>query len=434
MDLNVKERALKEVDGQREEIIKFLQDLVRVPSVFVAGDEAGCQDIVVERFKAMGLQIDRWEPEWDDLKKHPAYVPVETWMPEYEGLKNRPVVVGSLKGSGGGRSLLLNGHIDVVTPEPVDKWKHGPFDAEISDGKLFGRGAADMKAGVVAMIMALDCVLRAGVELKGDVIIESVSDEETGGNGTLACLLKGYAADAGIFTEPTELKIDPGHLGGQFFRINVAGRWGHIGLRTAGVNALEKAFLVFKAMRDWEEERCKLGRAHPLYKRYLEDGYPVPSSDAGIIKGGPYGAGPAEECMLEGATHVMPGENVEELREKFRRYIERATSKDPWLAEHKPEIDYVGLSFEGAEIPVDHPIVKTLEASYREALGGPGEISALPCGCDMRLRTNWSNTPSLVFGPGSLMRAHSVDEYVSLEEVINSTKVLALTILSWCGY
>ena len=215
-------KIIDKVEEKQEKIIELLATLVKIPSL--TGEERDAQEFVAGYLKNLGLKVDVWEPDikelfdrYPDVAQYPSHwqhdliLPYQN-LPSYVDLvksgkmdvlnyKNRPNVVGTWKGSGeGGRSLILNGHIDTVTIEPRDEWTHEPFGAEIEDGKMYGRGASDMKSGIVAAMVALECLIELGVNLRGDVIFESVVNEEHAGNGTLACVARGITADAAIIT------------------------------------------------------------------------------------------------------------------------------------------------------------------------------------------------------------------------------------------
>ena len=166
------------LEENEQQVIGFLQDILRIPSV--TGNEGEIQKFISAYIAEMGEEVDVFVPDLDELSKHPAFVKV---FQSYDG---RPNVVGTLKGEGGGRSLLFNGHVDVIPEGADENWQHGCWSADIEDGKMYGRGAADMKSGVAAMTMALKAIRAAGVKLQGDVITEYVMDEELSGNGTLA--------------------------------------------------------------------------------------------------------------------------------------------------------------------------------------------------------------------------------------------------------
>src|SRR5262245_20412969 len=215
-------RLRQEATALEPSTIDFLQQLVRIPTENPkltggeAGAEADCQDLIETRMQSLGITTDRWDV--------------------YPG---RPDVVGTLKGTGGegARSLILNGHIDVVPGGDPADWTYPPFAAEIADGKVWGRGAVDMKGGVAAMISAIEAIQRAGIRLKGDVFLESVVDEETGGPGTTQTVEHGYRADAAIVVEPTGLQILPVEGGLEWLRVVVRGRSGHSANRYRTVHA-----------------------------------------------------------------------------------------------------------------------------------------------------------------------------------------------------
>src|SRR5262249_31258005 len=201
----VHQQLLQKVDERREKAIRFLQDMIAIPSV--TGDEANIQKFLSDYMTKMGLDVDMWETNWEKLKKHPAYRPVD------RGYEGHPNIVATLKGSGGGRSLLLNGHTDVIPVGGGEGWSDNPWSATIKDGRIYGRGSADMKSGVASHIMAVECLLAAGLKPKGDVYINVVVDEEVSGHGTLDTVIRGYKADAGISGETSDLAVQPPSIG-----------------------------------------------------------------------------------------------------------------------------------------------------------------------------------------------------------------------------
>jgi len=442
LDSRVQDRLFKSFNDRREEMIRFLQGLVRIPSIMVTGKERECQEFVASRLAKIGCTVDKWESDWDAVKRavssktgRPLYVPVETWMPSYQGFKNRPNVVGVLKGSGGGRSLLLNGHVDVVPAGARERWTRDPWSAEIDDGKLYGRGAEDMKAGAAAMIMALDCIVSAGIKLKGDTIVQSVIDEETGGNGTLACLLRGYRADAGIFTEPTDMEIHIQTSGAQYFKFSVTGKLTHLANKYDGVNAIHKATKIIEAIKDWESYRTMKGHEmYPMHRRW-----PIPFPvECGAISAGSLSSfeieSPAELCVVGGAYQSMPHERIEDVNEDLSEFILKVASTDPWLREHPPKVEFIGLAYEGGMVDPSHPIVGALSHAYSQVLDAKAKVAANHSGNDMRLYTNHGDTPSVVFGPGSGRSAHFPDEYVSLDQYLDAIRILSVTMTEWCGH
>jgi acetylornithine deacetylase len=421
------------VERKREEILGLVVDLVRFPSEThpPGGDEGPAQDFLAKRFHEAGLEVDMFEP-WSlpGIEDHPG------WWPglEYQG---RPNVVARFRGAGGGRSLILNGHIDVVPPGPRDLWTHDPYEGAIVDGKLFGRGAADQKAGIASMIMALECILEAGFEPLGDVIIESAVNEELGGyNGTLACCVKGYQADAAIVTEPTDLAIAPASKGGQTYRAVIPGRSSHHAWWWEGVSALDKALVVKRALERWEELRAEELKDTPLFSDRSH--YPIPALADTIWylrAGDPEIMATPNSAELAFWVDVLPGENREETLKRFEEFVSSEASRDPYLREHPPRLERALMRpFTGVSMNLDHPVIASLSSAHREVLGRPAPIVGMGGASDAMIFNLYSNTPAVVFGPGSIRTAHSPDEFVETADVIAATNILALTILDYCGF
>lgn len=408
------------VERNKESIVEFFRDLLKIPSV--TGDEKKVQKFIEKHLKKMRLEVKVWEPNKSKMKDHPEYVDTGT------GYGGRPNVVGIYRGKGG-RSLLLNGHTDVVTPEPLKKWEHDPWGAEIDQGKIFGRGACDMKGGVAGMIKALEILLQLNLAPAGDIILEAVVDEEASGNGTLASMLEGYTADAAVFTEPTCCAVMPAHRGGQFWRIYVDGAGAHAGVKFNGVSAAEKGILIYHALEKLEARRDKRGKKAPLYKMY-----PLTTPlCVGKFISGEFTSAVPQECLMEGTIEFLPGETLEKVKEEFEQAVESVRREDSWLQKHPPRIEWFGISIRPSQIPQEHPLVKSFETAYYDMVGQRASVAGFPAGCDMRIRILHGKTPSLLFGPGDLRFAHRVDEYLEIEELIRYTKTLALGILEWSG-
>jgi len=431
MDKNVelKRRISQKVDDRSQDIIKFLQGLISIPSV--TGQEKEYQLHMAKTLGDMGFKVDMWEIDEEELKaKYQDYF-VRVMAPP---LKDRPNVVGTLKGTGGGRSLLFNGHADVVSPEPISNWKHNPWEAVIEDGKIYGRGACDMKGGIAAYMMALKIIQDEGIKLKGDIIIESPIEEEGPGTGTLACQARGYKADAGILTEPTNNELMPAITGGVYALIQVAGKAAHTTMAWEGVNAVEKGMTIAAAIKsygEWRTLTCK----HPLYARYPETAGSSPITMFERADSKHVGTVPNLILMSTRGT-VMPGEDPDAIIEQMGAWIMRAADNDAWLRDHHPIISWIKMGPRSvpAEIPIEHPIVRTISACYQEIVGRQPVIAGFISPADWQsLNTVNPVTTSLGFGPGDIRQAHTTDEFVPIDEVIECTKVLASTIIDWCG-
>ena len=426
--MELAEKIVDRVERDKDQIVDFLRQMVRIPSV--TGNEGALAQFVAESLSSMGLQVDSWELNAKELEaRYPGYF--VNWGHPYQA---RPNVVGIWRGRRGGRSLLLNGHLDVVSPEPVSAWRHDPWAGEIEDGKLFGRGTCDMKGGNAAMIMALRVLREEGVELKGDVIIESVIEEEGPGNGTLACQARGYRADAGIVAEPTDLEIHVAATGFVGAMIVIEGKPAHVAMAFDGVNAIEKSMTIVKAIQEFRDWRLK-SSSHPLYQRYREVAGSSPVLSMERIDSKNMSEVPSKVMLLT-ASIVMPGETPQAVSQQMEEWIRRAAAEDPWLKDNPPQISciLVGARSHSVEICVDHPLISTLSDALRRVRPEEPIIAGFPAPADWQhLNIIEPRTPTVGFGPGKVKQAHTVDEFVLLDDVIDCTKVLALTIVQWCG-
>lgn len=407
------------IEQNKTTIVSFLQDLIRVPSV--TGEEGPIQKFIARRLNEMGLTVDMFEPCLEDLRKHPAFVEVS------RGYEGRPNVVGILKGEGEGKSLLFNGHVDVIPAGAQESWQHGSWSGDIAYGRLYGRGASDMKSGLAAMTMAVKAIRESGIRLKGDVILEYTVDEELSGNGTLACVMKGYKADAGICCETSSMRVQPGSIGRIWFEIKVQGLAAGIQRRWEGVNAIEKGYLVTQAVSDFEQVRVKR-LSHPLYPD-IRGAIPCL---VGVFESGSYHSAFPDSCLLKGSMATVPGEDSDAVKREFVKFVQEHMANDPWLKDHPPEVNFTGYFAEPSEIPVDSPIVQTLSQNFVKVLGKEPVISGREGAADIRFMNCYGNTPTVIFGPGMTEQMHANNEWVNIEDLIQSTKILAHTILEWC--
>ena len=409
------------LDANQSQTVGFLQDILHIPSV--TGHEGNIQRFISEYIAGMGEEVDAFVPDLDALRTHPAFVEV------FQSYDNRPNVVGILKGEGGGRSLLFNGHVDVIPEGAEENWQHGCWSADIEDGKIYGRGAADMKSGVAAMTMALKAIREAGVKLKGDVITEYVMDEELSGNGTLACCTKGYHADAGICCETSSMRVQPGSIGRIWFDIRVKGKAAGIQRRYEGVNAIDLGYLVTKAVAAFEKTRVER-ITHPLYPDILAS---IPCM-IGQFESGTYASAFPDACLLKGSMATVPGEDSDAVKAAFVKFVTQTVqAQDSWFVEHPPEVIFTGYFAEPAEISQENPIVQLLCENYRHVMGTAPMISGREGAADIRHLIKYADTPTVIFGPGRTEQMHANNEWVMVEDYLNAVKILAKTIMDWCG-
>ncbi len=409
-------RVLEAVD--MDGLVATLYDLIAFQSD--RGQEIAVQERMATLLADAGMDVDLWEIDLPALAKHPAYAA------EIE--RERAIGVVGKSGHGQGRSLILNGHVDVVPAGEPGRWTVPPFAGTVRDGRVYGRGSADMKGGVCCALYAVRALHDAGVELDGSVLIQSVAGEEDGGMGTLAAIERGHTADAAIILEPTELIVAPAQGGALSFRITVPGLAAHGALRAEGVDPLERFQLVFGALRKLELARNERLR-HPLYSDY-EIPYAI---CVGKVRGGVWASTVAETVVLEGRYGVGIGEDCDTARAELEHAIATAARGDAWLAEHAPVVEWWGARYEPADIPVDHPLVTTLGGAFHHVTGATPRIQGMPYGADMHLLVHHGNTPTVIFGPGDVRTAHAPDEFVPIAELETATRALALTLLRFCN-
>jgi acetylornithine deacetylase len=412
-----REKLLDTIEQNRDRAVELLRRMIAIPSV--TGNEAAIQKFLAGYLESIGLEVDMWETDWEELKKHPGYRPVQ------RGYEGRPNLVATLKGEGGGRSLLLNGHTDVI---PVGEgWRDDPWSATIRDGRIYGRGSADMKSGVASHIMAVELIKAAGLRLKGDVLINVVVDEEVSGHGTLDTVIRGYRADAGISGETSDLAVQPACIGRIWFEIAIAGKAAGIQKRYEGVSAIDLGNKIVQAVQALEDRRVATV-SHPLYPNALDS---LPCM-IGSFAAGNYPSAFPDSCLLKGSIGTLPGEDHEGVKRSLVDQVARAAASDPWMKDHPPIVRFVGYDAEASEIPEDHPIVQTLTNSFREVVGRDPEVSGRQGAADTRFLNQYAHTPTVIFGPGSTAVMHATDEYVSIDDYITAIKVVALCLCDWC--
>lgn len=422
---------IEAVEARRDEIIGLAQDLVRIPSEThpPGGDEGPVQRHIEGVLRELDVEIDVFEP-WsvEGATDHPG------WWPglEYE---DRPNVVGTWTGTGGGRSLILNGHCDVVPAGPRELWSHDPYGAEIADGRLYGRGASDQKGGIAAMISAVRVLQELDLRPRGDVIIQSVVNEELGGyNGTVACCAKGYSADAAIVTEPTDLEVMAATKGGQTYKVTVPGVNAHHAWWWEGVSAFDKAIHVKQALERWEEIRAEELQDVPYYSDETKRPKPALADTIWYANAGdPNLMASPSSAELHFWVDVLPSDDREKMLQRFEQHVLDVCAKDPFLADNPPNLERAIMRpFDGVSVPPDHPILDSLVASHQRATGNTTSVGGMDAATDSMIFNLYTDTPAVVFGPTG-GGAHAADEYVELDGLIDCTKTLAVTILDYCG-
>ena len=411
---------VRAVEGRREETVRLLQDFVRIPSI--TGDEGPFARVVEAALRETGLSVETFEATPQEISPYLEHVGDQS---RYEG---RPNVVGRLAGDGGGRSILLNAHIDTVEAGDPEGWTQDPFSGTVEGGRVYGRGSCDMKGGLVTHIAALRALRDAGVGLSGDVTLAATVGEEDGGLGALATVLRGYRADAALITEPTRLALVPAQGGSLVFRLTVRGRAVHGAVRGRGVSALEKFVPIFEGLRALERER-EASLSHPLYEG-IEDKVPL---NVGLVRSGNWASTVPESLVAEGRIGMIPGEGLREVQALVAGRVDQIAGRDPWLREHPPELEWIGGQFAPAEVPADAPIVRAVARAHEGVTGRQPAVEAVTYGADMRHFVLFGGMPCVIYGAGDVGVAHGPDEHLGVEELLVATKTVACLLAGWCG-
>jgi acetylornithine deacetylase len=410
--------VLDAVAEQADWMEDLLARLVEAPTVLGAEEEG--QRLMEEAFRDCDLEPRSVPLDADALRKAEGASPF-SW--DVDGKRN---VVADC-GEGNGRSLILNGHVDVVPPAAEQLWSSPPFSARRDGDWLYGRGACDMKAGLVAAIAAVSAVRRSGAPLRGDLLMACVAGEEDGGLGTFATLRRGWTADACVVPEPTGLDLVTANAGALTFRLRVPGLATHASRRTEGVSAVEKLVPLLAALQRLEADRNR--EVDPLMARWAM-AYPL---SIGRVRAGDWASSVPDLLVAEGRLGVALDEPVEDARAALELAVAEASAADPWLREHPVTVEWWGGQFASGRLAADSDLADRVAAAHHAVTGGgtPGRWGA-PYGSDLRLLAG-AGVPTLHYGPGDAVLAHAPDERVPLADVHTTTRTLALLALDICG-
>jgi acetylornithine deacetylase len=431
-------RVCKEIEARGDDLVSLATTLIAFDTTArnvgdPPRDEAALQEYLAELLRESGATTDLWEPDAEAMQGKPLVPPGLDFV-------GRPQLIARSAGAGGGRSLLFNGHIDVVSVEPRDAWTSDPFAARVRDGKLYGRGACDMKGGIAAMVFATQVLAQSGIRLAGDLLVATNTDEESSGAGGTALVEHGLTADAGIVTEPTGFDAWVACRGSEYGVVTVPGRPGHAEVnqpdwRTGGaVNAIEKAAVVLEAIaslrREWSRRD---GYDHPFLSR--------PALLPTMARSGEWPVTYPASCDLTIAVMYLPVQADErgwgaDVRREVEEWIARETARDDWLAEHPPKLEWWPNGVMPFEISPDEPIA----AAVLEAGGDVGHarrLGGLDSWYDGATITELAGIPSIGYGPpgfdaSGVSVAHMVDEFVPVDGLIACSQVLAVTAMRFC--
>ncbi|MDN5877890.1 MAG: ArgE/DapE family deacylase [Brevibacterium sp.] len=416
---DAKQRILAAVDARFDDQLAATAELVNSPSR--REHEEPAQDLIESRLQNLGLDLDRWSIDSPELQAHPGFGPSTV---DYTGMTN---VVGTYQPAQNiGKSLILNGHIDVVPQGPEDKWSRSPWDAEVCDGWMYGRGAGDMKAGLIANLFAFESISQAGFDLTGRVHLQSVVEEECTGNGSLAALLRGYTADAVIISEPEEDALVRANVGVLWFTVRVSGNPTHPREMANGFNAIDAAFEVMQVLRGLEQTWNDRKGEHP----HFEDlDHPI-NVNFGEIRGGDWPSSVPAWCELQVRVATYPGTNADDAWAEVEKCVTDAgAGSDPTF---ETVLTPNGFYADGYVLEPGSDAEELLEQTHREAFDAELTSFTTPGYLDGRVFVNYGQMPTLVYGPVS-ENIHGFDERVSIESVRKCTQSMALFIAEWCG-
>ncbi|WP_321449722.1 ArgE/DapE family deacylase [uncultured Cohaesibacter sp.] len=426
MEKDIALKILSAVEANFDKQTDFLSELVSHPST--RGQEQSAQAYMADALLERGYSVDRWQINVDDIRHLPGFSPV---IGSYDDAVN---VVGTHKSATSkGRSLILNGHIDVVPAGPLDMWETPPFSPKVEGDWLYGRGAGDMKAGLVANLFALDALRSAGFAPAADVFFQSVVEEECTGNGALACLQRGYKADAVLIPEPFDETLVKAQTGVIWFQVHLKGLPTHVAYAGDGANAIEAAVPLINALHALEKRWNAPEHRHHDFAHHDH----ALNLNVGKIVGGDWASSVPAWCVFDVRMGVFPGQDLEAARADIEATLLQAAEENSFLRENKPTVVYHGFMAEGYALSDDKSepassAIKALGAAHRAVTDKDLEQMAITCTTDTRFFGLYANTPALVYGPHA-EAIHGFNERVSLESVKRVTKATALFIADWCG-
>ena len=422
IDPGARRAILDAVAAQREETVSLLARLVRHRSLL--GQEQSCLAEMETVFSDIGLEPRRVPVDIVALADHPGFSPP---LIDYAG--RDPVIAIHRPRNATGRSLLLQGHIDVVPEGAADLWTTPPYEPAIRDGRMFGRGAADMKAGIAAYVMAFKALRRAGLQPAADVQMAAVIEEECTGNGALAVMQALAKPDACLIPEP-----GPGYpalytaeVGVVWAWITVTGRPAHVRDMQSGVNAIEAANAIAAAFKGYEATMNRAEHRHPAF---AADNHPI-NVNFGTIEGGEWNSSVPTRARIGMRVGVMPGYSCRQVARDIERLVADAAA-DPRLRGAVVTTEFKGFMADGCVFPPEQAISRAVSAVHAEIAGAPLRHYAAAGLTDARHYVLYQGTQATCYGPDS-ENIHGIDESVGLASLHQVTEVLALTIAGWCG-
>jgi len=400
----------------------MLAELVSHPSLL--GQEESAQNYMAGIFAGMGLRVERFAIDEAKIRQHPGYSPS---IVSYDGRTN-VVGIHEPRGPVQGRSLILNGHIDVVPIGHEKLWTHPPFQPHVEGDRLYGRGAMDMKAGLIVNAMALQALQRAGYEPAAKVYLQSVIEEECTGNGALACLVEGYTADAALIPEPTHEAVMDAQLGVMWLTLEVSGMPVHAAWAHTGIDAIAFTQYLIDKLRERETFWNLPENKHHAFCKHE---HPI-NFNLGRLAGGEWTSSVATHCRADIRIGYYPGRTTAEVRQELEEVLQQAHAAHPKNASVQYQVRYEGFQSEGLVVNLEEPVIQTLMDCHRSITGEHCGTHTLPGTTDVKFFHLYGKIPATCYGPTG-EHLHGIDEWVSLASLHRVTQVYALFMARWCG-
>lgn len=425
MNKNQEKLILEAVDKLFPQQIDFLAKLSSFPST--RGNEQGAQNFMAQELKNRKFDVDKWNIDLNDISHLDGFSPV---LSNYEDALN--VVATHKSKTNQGKSLILNGHIDVVPVGPLDMWDKPPFEPYIKDNWMYGRGVGDMKAGLSSNLFALDALKSLGLMPASNVYFQSVVEEECTGNGALACLQRGYRADAVLIPEPFGEKLVTSQIGVIWFQVQLQGLPVHVHEAQNGENTIEAVIPLIEALKKMEK-RWNLPEHKNSHYHHINN--PL-NLNIGKIAGGDWASSVPSWTTFDVRIAVYPDQNIEEAKVDIEKTINEACQTNAFLKKNHPKVVYNGFLAEGYSLADDtsdssKQAIDTLE--YANKIVNKNELDkiSITATTDARFFGLYANTPALVFGPEA-KSIHGFNECANLDSVRRVTQITALFIAKWC--
>jgi len=416
--IEAEEKIMASCDKLFPEVINFTKEMVKQYAVL--DQEQAVLNVVENQLKLLDLPAQRVAIDPNHLADHPLFAPVE-W--DYHNKYN---LVSKMNDGAKGKSLVFNGHLDVVPANPFDMWSKSPSNPWEKDGWLYGRGAGDMQSGVAAMIYAVHAIKHAGYEIKSPMTIQAVVEEECTGNGALACLERGFGGDFVLIPEPFGPQIYSGQLGVLWFKIIVRGRPAHVLDTSAGNNAIEMLQSLLPFLKDLESELNEKHRLAP----YDQFEHPY-NLNFGQVQGGNWPSSVPAHAELEGRIGFPIGMTANEIMQRVNDTVEQASRLLPAFNSTKPIIRFHGFRSEGHLVDLKNPGIELLSHCHHSLTNKQPEQYVSTCTTDLRAFHFYDKTAGTCYGPVA-ENIHGIDERVDIESIRHTLKAYALFISRWC--